>query len=164
MFSFLLQFLVSHVLHYLLIYILRLFMIHVFYFLFCEIKNLCFFTCIFYTCFMCLLSVSGIYRFVQSCCCLHWQLIDSCQVELFNGLFCNFEHFNFVMCFVTDFQRGSLLGSKTLGSKCIKTSTCNVLANHNQNIKSRFRLLKVCLCVKLESSNCRKLPFNFGKA
>ena len=57
-----------------------------------------------------------------------------------------------------------VLGSKKLGSKCIKTSTCNVLANHNQNIKSRFRLLKVCLCVKLESSNCRKLLFNFCKA
>ena len=38
---------------------------------------------------------------------------------MFNGLFCNFEHFNFVICFVTVCQRGSLLGSKTLGSKCI---------------------------------------------
>ena len=27
--------------------------------------------------FMCLLSVTGIYRLIQSCCCLHWQLIDS---------------------------------------------------------------------------------------
>ena len=27
--------------------------------------------------FMCLLSVSGIYRLIQSCCCLHLQLIDS---------------------------------------------------------------------------------------
>ena len=26
--------------------------------------------------FMCLLSVSRIYRLIQSCCCLHWQLID----------------------------------------------------------------------------------------
>ena len=48
-----------------------------------------------------------------------------------------------------------LLGSKTLGTKCIRTSMCNVLANHDQNLESRFRLLKVCLCVKLESSNCR---------
>ena len=40
----LLLFLVSHVLHWLLIYIMRLFMIYVFYFLFCEIKNLfCFY-------------------------------------------------------------------------------------------------------------------------
>ena len=38
---------------------------------------------------------------------------------------------------------------------------CVMLANHDQNIKSRFGLLKVWLCVKLESSNCRKLLFNF---
>ena len=37
---FLFLFLVSHVLHWLLIYIMRLFMIEVFYFLFSEIKNL----------------------------------------------------------------------------------------------------------------------------
>ena len=72
-----------------------------------------------------------------------------------NGLFCNFEHFIFVLCFVTNCQKGSLLGSKTLGTKCIRTSICNVLANHDQNLESRFRLLKVCLFVKLESSNCR---------
>ena len=30
------------------------------------------------------------------------------------------------MCFVMDCQKGSLLGSKDLGSKYIKTSTCNV--------------------------------------
>ena len=56
------------------------------------------------------------------------------------------------MCFVTDCQKESLLGSKTLGTKCIRTSICNVLANHDQNLESRFRLLKVCLFVKLESS------------
>ena len=59
------------------------------------------------------------------------------------------------MCFVTDCQRGSLLSSKTLGTKSITTSICNVLANHDQNLESRFRLLKVCLFVKLESSNCK---------
>ena len=47
---FLLLFLVSHMLHWLLIYIMRLFMIYVFYFIFCEIKNLFWFTCIFHTC------------------------------------------------------------------------------------------------------------------
>ena len=47
-----------------------------------------------------------------------------------------------------------MLGSKTLGTKCIRTSMCNVLANHDQNLESKFRLLKVCLCVKLESSDC----------
>ena len=30
----------------------------------------------------------------------------------------------------------------------------NVLANHDQNLESRFRLLEVYLFVKLESSNC----------
>ena len=68
---------------------------------------------------------------------------------------CNFEHFSFVMCFVTDCQKGSLLDSKTLGTKCIRTSMCNVLANHDQNLESSFRLLKVYLFVKLESSNCK---------
>ena len=48
-----------------------------------------------------------------------------------------------------------MLGSKTLRTKCIRTLMCNVLANHDQNLESRFRLLKVCLCVKLESSDCR---------
>ena len=61
------------------------------------------------------------------------------------------------MCFVTDFQRGSLLGSKTLGTKCIRTSICNVLANHEQNLESRIRLLKVCLFVKLELSELQDL-------
>ena len=46
-----------------------------------------------------------------------------------------------------------MLGSKILGTKCIRISMCNVLANHDQNSESRFRLLKVCLCVKLESSD-----------
>ena len=68
------------------------------------------------------------------------------------------------MCFVKDCQRGSLLGYKTLGTKCIRTLMCNVLVNHDQNLESRFRLLKVYLFVKLESSNCKKLLFNFCKA
>ena len=46
-----------------------------------------------------------------------------------------------------------LLGSETLGTKCIRTSICNVLTNHDQNLESRFSLLKVCLFVKLESSD-----------
>ena len=37
---FLLLFLVSHMVHWLLIYIMRLFMVYVFYFMSCEIKNL----------------------------------------------------------------------------------------------------------------------------
>ena len=51
------------------------------------------------------------------------------------------------MCFVTDCQRGSLLGSKTLGKKCIRTSLYIMLANHDQNIESRFRLAQsVFIC------------------
>ena len=60
-----------------------------------------------------------------------------------------------MLCFVIDCQRGCLLGSKTLGTKSIRTSICNVLANHDQNIEFRFRLLNVCLFVKLESSDYR---------
>ena len=48
-----------------------------------------------------------------------------------------------------------MLGSKTLGTKCIRISICNVLANHDQNLESRFRLLKMCLFVKLELSDYR---------
>ena len=50
---------------------------------------------------------------------------------------------------------GSLLGSKKLGTKCIRTLMCNILANHDQNLECRFRLLKVCLVVKLELSDCK---------
>ena len=42
-----------------------------------------------------------------------------------------------------------LLGSKTLGTRCIRISMCNVLANHDQNLESRFKLLKVCLFCKV---------------
>ena len=61
-----------------------------------------------------------------------------------------FKHFIFVMCFVTDCQMGSLLGSKTLGTKCIRTSICNVLANHNQNIESRSKLAQSVFIHKIE--------------
>ena len=50
-----------------------------------------------------------------------------------------------------------MLGSKTLGTKCIRTLICNVLANHDQNLESRVRLLKVCLFIKLESSELQDL-------
>ena len=40
-----------------------------------------------------------------------------------------------------------MLGSKTLKSKCIRTSLCIMLANHDQNIESRFRLAQsVFIC------------------
>ena len=38
-----------------------------------------------------------------------------------------------------------------------------MLANHDQNIQSKFRLLKVCLCVKLESSVLQDLMCKFAK-
>ena len=50
-----------------------------------------------------------------------------------------------------------MLGSKTLETKCIRTLICNVLANHDQNLKSRVRLLKMCLFIKLESSELQDL-------
>ena len=49
------------------------------------------------------------------------------------------------MCFVTDCQRGSLLGSKELGTNVLELHII-MLANHDQNLESRLRLLKVCLC------------------
>ena len=58
-------------------------------------------------------------------------------------------------CKFTELNSLYLLGSKTLGTKRIRTSMCNVLENHDQNLESRFRLLKVYLFVKLELSNCR---------
>ena len=48
-----------------------------------------------------------------------------------------------------------MLGSKSLGTKGIRILICNVLANHDQNIEFRSRLLKVCLIVKLELSDCK---------
>ena len=40
-----------------------------------------------------------------------------------------------------------MLGSKTLGTKCIRTSLCILLANHDQNIGSRFWLAQsVFIC------------------
>ena len=40
-----------------------------------------------------------------------------------------------------------MLGSKTLGTKCIRTSLCFLLANYDQNIGSRFWLVQsVFIC------------------
>ena len=38
-----------------------------------------------------------------------------------------------------------------------------MLANHDQDIKSRFRLLKGCLFVKLESSDLQELLAKFAR-
>ena len=46
---------------------------------FCFVKSKIYFILLVFSthAFMCLLSVLGIYKFIQSCCCLHWQLMDS---------------------------------------------------------------------------------------
>ena len=153
------MFLISHCL---LIYIYEV--IHDIYLYFlCYVKSRSYFVLlVFFThAFMRLLSVSRIYRLIQSCCCLHLQHIDGSQVEFVMlgnifvmGSFYVILSTLFNLCFVTDCQRGSLLGSKELGTNVLELQ-CVILANHDQNIQSRFRLLKVWLCVKLESSYCR---------
>ena len=52
-------------------------------------------------------------------------------------------------CMKLTYFLSSLLSSKTLGSKCIRTSTCNVLANHDQNSKSSFRLAQSMIICKV---------------
>ena len=61
----------------------------------------------------------------------------------------------FSLCFVTDCQRGSLLGSKELGTNILELYFV-MLANHDQNILVVFRLAQsMWLYVKLESSSYR---------
>ena len=58
----------------------------------------------------------------------------------------------FSLCFVTDCQRGSLLGSNELGTNVLELHFV-MLANHDhKRFSFVLDLLKVCLCVKLESS------------
>ena len=59
------------------------------------------------------------------------------------------------------------MGSKTLGLNELELQ-CVMLANHDQNLESRIRLLKVCLYVKLESSVlqdllCKSVRLNRSK-
>ena len=68
----------------------------------------------------------------------------------------------FSLCFVTDYQRGSLLGSKTLGLNELELQFV-MLANHDQNILVFvLDLLKVYLYVKLESSVQQDLLCKFA--
>ena len=61
----------------------------------------------------------------------------------------------FSLCFVMDCQRGSLLGSKELGTNVLELHFV-MLANHDKNVLILFRLAQsMCLYVKLESSYCR---------
>ena len=113
----------------------------------CEIKSY-FILLVFSThAFMCLLSVTGIYRLIQLCCCLHLQLIDGSYVEfvVLGNIFvmgCFYVTLNnlFSLCFVTDCQRESLLGSKELGTNVLELHFV-ILANHDQNVLVLFRLV-----------------------
>ena len=61
----------------------------------------------------------------------------------------------FSLCFVMDCQRGSLLGSKELGTNVLELHFV-MLANHDKKVLVLFRLAKsMCFYVKLESSYCR---------
>ena len=105
--------------------------------------------------FMRLLSVSGIYRLIQSCCCLHLQLIDnSNRLNCIRAIY-NFEHFMFVMCSVTNCQRRRLLGSKTLGTNVLELQFVLCWKTMIKTQSLGLGLLKVCLFVKLELSDCR---------
>ena len=68
-----------------------------------------------------------------------------------------------VMCFVMDCQRGSLLGSKILGTKCIRTLFCICWQTIIKTFSLGLDLLKVCFNVSLKLSNCRKLLFNSAR-
>ena len=68
----------------------------------------------------------------------------------------------FSLCFVTDCQRGSLLGSKELRTNVLELHFV-MLANHDQNVLVLFRLTQsMFFCVKLESSYCRNLLCKFA--
>ena len=60
-----------------------------------------------------------------------------------------------VMCFVTDCQRGRLLGSMTLGTNVLKLQFVLCWQTMIKTQSLGLGLLKVCLFVKLESSDCR---------
>ena len=113
----------------------------------------CFPVFIFHTCvYAFCLVFQEIYRLIQSCCCLHLQLIDRLNCI---WAICNFEHFMVVMCFVTDCQRGRLLGSKTLGTNVLELQFVLCWQTMIKTQSLGLGLLKVCLFVKLELSDCR---------
>ena len=66
----------------------------------------------------------------------------------FEWIVFNFEHFTFVMRFVTDCQRGSLLGSKTR-TNVLEFQFVLCWQNHDQNIESRFRLAQSVFICKI---------------
>ena len=55
----------------------------------------------------------------------------------------------FSLCFVMDFQRESLLGSKSLGLNVLELQFV-ILANHDQNVLVLFRLAQsICFLYKV---------------
>ena len=62
-----------------------------------------------------------------------------------------------VMCFVTDCQRGSLLGSKTLGTNVLELQFVICWQTMVKTFSIGLGFLKVCLFVKLESSELQDL-------
>ena len=130
----------------------------------CYVKSKTYFVLLVFSThvFMRLLSDSGIYRLIQSCYCLHLQLIDDSWVEFVvlgniyvMGCFYVTLSTLFSLCFVTDCQRGGLLVSKELGTNVLELHFV-ILANHDKNVLVFFRLAQsMCFYVKLESSYCR---------
>ena len=103
-----------------------------------------------------LLSVSGIYRLIQSCCGLHLLLIDGSLVEfvVLGNIFvmdCFYVTLKtlFNLCLVTDCQKRSLLGSKELGTNVLEFHFV-MLANHDQNVLVLFRFAQsICFLCKV---------------
>ena len=56
-----------------------------------------------------------------------------------------------------------MLGSKTVGTKCIRTSFCICWQTMIKTISLGLGLPKVCFNVSLKLSNCRKLLFNYAR-
>ena len=50
---------------------------------------------------------------------------------------------------ITSLSTQNLLGYKTLGTKCIITTICNVLANHDQNIRVQVQTTQSVFICKI---------------
>ena len=59
------------------------------------------------------------------------------------------------MCYVTDCQKGSLLGSKTLRTNVLELQFVICWQTMIKTYSPGLGLLKMCLIVKLESSDCK---------
>ena len=61
-------------------------------------------------------------------------LDDLKSLSVVQGFCCKINHKWIFLKTSSSILLDDLLGSKTLGTKCIKTSICIMLANHDQNI------------------------------